>query len=179
MLDERQASLRMADGRQALFAELYDRLKVLASRQKSRGGVQAMMCTTELVHETYLRIGDKDDRFAGPAQFFAYAARAMRHILTDAARCRIQPKRGGDQVRVDIGDPAVDAVYVDPHLALMLDAALNDLAREDSRAAQVVELHYFAGLEMDQVADLLHIATRTVDRDWRYARAFLAARANE
>ena len=101
----------------------------------------------------------------------------MRHILTDAARRRMQPKRGGDQARLMLSDPAVDSVLVDPQLALQLDEALVALEREDARAAQVVELHYFAGLELQQVADTLGVARRTADRDWRYARAFLAARS--
>ena len=176
MLDE-QAIVPTIEQNEPMFVGLYDRLKVMASRQRSRRG-HATMSTTELVHEAYLRMGD-GDRFEEPAQFFAYAARALRHILTDEARRRLQPKRGGDQVRVDLSDLVVDLACVDPHVALTLDAALNDLARDDARAAQVVELHFFAGLDMKQVADLLQIAPRTVDRDWRYARAFLAARANE
>jgi RNA polymerase sigma factor (sigma-70 family) len=68
-------------------------------------------------------------------------------------------------------------VQVDPQLALQLDDALNALEREDARAAQVVELHYFAGLDLQQVGETLGVARRTVDRDWRYARAFLAARS--
>ncbi|HZX90954.1 MAG TPA: ECF-type sigma factor [Rudaea sp.] len=160
-----------------IYADLYDRLKAMASRQRLRGGAPRTLCTTELVHEAYLRMGESNFRYEQTAQFFAYAARAMRHILTDAARRRMQPKRGGDQARLMLSDPAVDSVLVDPHLALQLDEALVALEREDARAAQVVELHYFAGLDLQQVADTLQIARRTADRDWRYARAFLAARA--
>ncbi len=160
-----------------IYADLYDRLKAMASRQRLRGGAPRTLCTTELVHEAYLRMGESNFRYEQTAQFFAYAARAMRHILTDAARRRMQPKRGGDQARLMLSDPAVDSVLVDPQLALQLDEALVALEREDARAAQVVELHYFAGLDLQQVADTLQIARRTADRDWRYARAFLAARA--
>jgi RNA polymerase sigma factor (TIGR02999 family) len=165
-------------GADPAFIGLYDRLKALASRQRLRGGSPKTLCTTELVHETYLRMGEANFRTGQHAQFFAYAARAMRHILTDAARRRAQPKRGGDQTRLTLTGPAVDAVHVDSELALQLDEALVALEREDPRAARVVELHYFAGLDMRQVADTLNIARRTVDRDWRYARAFLAARAS-
>ncbi|MEO6688509.1 MAG: ECF-type sigma factor, partial [Dokdonella sp.] len=87
----------------------------------------------------------------------------------------IQPKRGGDQARLELSDPQVDSVNIDPELALELDDALKALEREDPRAAQVVELHYFAGLDLQQVADSLGVGRRTIDRDWRYARAFLAA----
>ena len=174
-----QASLAAANGNvDPVFSGLYDRLKALASRQRLRGGAPRTLCTTELVHETYLRMGEASFHTGQHAQFFAYAARAMRHILTDAARRRAQPKRGGDQVRLTLTGPAVDAVQIDSELALQLDEALGALEREDPRAAQVVELHYFAGLDMKQVADSLNIARRTVDRDWRYARAFLAARSS-
>jgi RNA polymerase sigma factor (TIGR02999 family) len=161
----------------SIYSDVYQRLKALASRQRLRGGAPRTLCTTELVHETYLRMGESNFRYQQAGQLFAYAARAMRHILTDAARRRLQPKRGGDRARVTLGDTAVEAVQVDPQLALQLDDALNALEREDARAAQVVELHYFAGLDLQQVGETLGVARRTVDRDWRYARAFLAARS--
>jgi len=162
-----------------MFSSVYANLKMLANRQRARSGSPRTMCTTELVHETYLRIGKANYRQQKPAQFFAYAARAMRHILTDAARRRMQVKRGGDQVRVDLDDPAVGGSLVESGLALQLDRALAELERDDARAAQVVELHFFAGLDLQQVADILGIARRTVDRDWRYARAALAAYAED
>ncbi len=162
----------------ALFDEVYDRLKAMAGRQRARNGAPQTLGTTELVHELYVRMVAGDEkRFANPTQFFAYAARAMRHILIDAARGRLQLKAGGDQLRLALTDPAVDAVNIDPQQALQLDAALNALEADDARAAQVVELHYFAGLSMERVAELLGVARRTVDRDWQYARAFLAAHA--
>lgn len=157
----------------ALFTEVYARLKAMAHRELGRGA-GATVGTTELVHELYLKIGnDPQRRFAEPAQFFCYAARAMRHILVDRARHRMRFKAGGDQHRLALTDPAVDVVVLEPALALMLDQALDALAREQPRAAQVVELHWFAGLGLEQVAQLLGVVRRTVDRDWRYARAFL------
>lgn len=162
-----------------LFSDIYRRLKAMASRHRFRSGEPNTLCTTELVHEAYLRVGDMDHRFSHEAQFFAYAARAMRHILTDAARRRVQPMRGGDLARVNLGDPAALSVEVDPELALQLDDALLALEREDARAAQIVELHYFSGLDLQHVAKVLGLNRRTVSRDWNYARAFLAARAEE
>ena len=76
-----------------------------------------------------------------------------------------------------LGDPQVDSIHLDPQLALQLDYVLTALEREDPRAARVVELHYFAGLDLRQVAELLGLGRRTVDRDWRYARAFLGSLA--
>ncbi len=160
----------------ALFDEVYDRLKAMAGRQRARSGAPLTLGTTELVHELYLRMvraGEK--RFEDPVQFFAYAARAMRNILIDAARSRGQLKAGGDQLRVSMTDPAVGAVEIDSARAIQLDSALKLLEAEDARAARVVELHYFAGLSLQQIADLLGVVRRTVDRDWRYARAFLMA----
>jgi RNA polymerase sigma factor (TIGR02999 family) len=159
------------------FIDLYGRLKAMASRQRLRGGAPKTLCTTELVHEAYLRMGESDNRFEKEAQFFAYAARAMRHILADAARRRVQPKRGGDQARLELSDPVVESVHVDPQLALQVDDALTALEQKDPRAALVVELHYFAGLDLQQVSETLGVGRRTVDRDWRYARAFLAVLA--
>ena len=162
----------------SVFIDVYDRLKAMASRQRLRDGSPATLCTTELVHEAYLRMGNADYRYKHEAQFFAYAARAMRHVLTDAARRRLQPKRGGDLARLALTHPAAEAVHVDPQMALQLDEALQALEKEDVRAAQVVELHYFAGLDMSQIAKCLGVTRRTIDRDWRYARAFLVERSD-
>lgn len=163
---------------EAMFAEVYDRLKAMASRRRRAGDAPMSLNTTELVHEAYLRMSsDKPLAFAAPAQFFAYAARAMRHILVDAARERAQLKAGGGQLRLSLTDPAVGAVGVDPLLALELDAGLTALEKHDERAARVLELHYFAGLPIETVAELVGISERTAHRDWRFARAFLAARA--
>ena len=160
----------------ALFVEVYDRLKAMAGRQRARGALAPTMGTTELVHELYLRMEQsRAPNFADSIQFFAYAARAMRSILVDLARQRQQIKKGGGQLRVALDDPAASAVEIDASLALSLDAGLRALQLEDARAARVVELHFFAGLPLDKVAELLGVGSRTVDRDWRYARAFLAS----
>lgn len=135
--------------------------------------------TTELLHEAYLRVGDQDSRFDKSVQYFAYVSRTMRHILSDAARKQLQPKRGGDQIRLTLDDPAVGMLQTNLQMALDLDAALNNLVEDDARAAQVVELHYFCGLELQHIAEILNIARRTVDRDWRYARAFLASQTQQ
>ncbi|MEO8670761.1 MAG: ECF-type sigma factor [Tahibacter sp.] len=158
-----------------IFRDVYERLKKMASRQRLRGEQQTLS-TTELVHETFLRMDDAKFAYQDSAEFFAYAARAMRHILTDAFRRRLQLKRGGNQFRLDMDDPAVAALEVSPQLALQLDDALGALQREFPRASKVVELHYFAGVEMQNIAELLGVDRRTLHRDWCYARAFLAAR---
>ena len=160
----------------ALFEAVYDRLKAMASRQLARGG-SGTLDTTALVHEAFLRFeGPGTLSFEHSAQFFAYAARAMRHILVDRARARARQKSGGEWLRVTFtanadAQPALD----NADEVLALDEALRQLEATDARAAQVVELRYFAGLPPAQVATILQLTRRTVDRDWRFARAFLHA----
>jgi len=159
-----------------LFNAVYDRLKAMASRQLSRGA-PGTLDTTALVHELYLRFDrDRDLAFEHPAQFFAYAARAMRHLLADRARARLRLKAGGEWMRTTLGTDAGDALAItNAEQALALDEALTRLEQDDARAARVVELRYFAGLPAERIAELLQLTRRTVDRDWRYARAFLHA----
>lgn len=159
----------------ALFGRVYAQLKSMAHRELGRASDQTLQ-TTGLVHELYLKLcAGRELEFAGAGQFFSYAARAMRHILLDRAYHRMRVKVGGNATHVDLTDPCVEQAAVRPQLALQLDAALNALEAADTRAARVVELHYFAGLGFDQVAQLVGISRRTVDRDWRFARAFLVA----
>jgi RNA polymerase sigma factor (TIGR02999 family) len=162
----------------AAFAQVYERLKAMASRRVPAHG--ATLQTTAVVHELYLRMqSGRDLGFATPAQFFAYAARAMRHLLCDRARDRLRLRAGGDWQRqpLDAADPQL--VIDDASEAVALDDALRALERVNMRAAEVVELHYFAGLTMVQIADLLSLDRRTVQRDWAFSRAFLHARLGE
>lgn len=156
-----------------LFTAVYDDLRRLARRQR---GPNDTLETTALVHELYLRLAEGEcPLFAEPRQFFAYAARAMRHLLIDRARRRLREKSGGGRVRVDL-EVAADVAGLDAREALELDDALRRLEAEDSRCAQVVELHYFGGLTLERVAELLAVTPRTVNRDLQFARAFLRAR---
>jgi len=97
----------------------------------------------------------------------------MRHLLSDRARDRLRLRAGGDQARITLTGGDMQLAIDSAEQALALDAALESLALADARAAQVLELHYFAGLTVKQIADTLQLATSTVDRDWRFARAFL------
>lgn len=162
----------------ALFQDMYARLKAMAGRQRNRAGGPKSVSTTEVVHELYLRMCDERNlEFGHELEFFAYAARAMRHLLVDLARRRLSLKDGGDLFRIAFTDPAVAGVSIEPAMALELDAALSALQADAPRAAQVVELHYFAGLPFPRVAEVLGLSARTVDRDWMYARAFLSTHA--
>lgn len=157
----------------ALFSEVYERLKAMAGRQLARGA-RGTLDTTGLVHDLYLRIGTNDGlAFDHPNQFFTYAARAMRHLLADRARDRLRQRAGGDWVRTTLTGSDYRLAIDSAEQALALDEALHRLAIEDARAARVVELICFAGLDQDQAADALGLARRTVGRDWRFARAFL------
>lgn len=161
---------------QTLFADVYSRLKAVAGKQRVRAGAPVTYSTTEIVHELYLRMcTERSLHFERELEFFSYAARAMRHFLIDLARKRMSIKDGGDLRRVAMTDPMVGAVSVEPALALELDTAMQALHADSERAAQVLELHYFAGLSLDRVAEITGRSPRTVDRDWQYARAFLAA----
>jgi RNA polymerase sigma factor (TIGR02999 family) len=157
----------------AMFDAVYVRLKAMAGRQLAQGASAASLDTTALVHDLYLRVSaNRELAFDHPAQFFAYAARSMRHLLRDRARDRLRQCAGGGWARVTLtGNEAL--VISSAEQAVALDEALEHLAKSDARAAQVVELRYFAGLSLEQVAEMLGLTRRTIDRDWRFARAFL------
>jgi RNA polymerase sigma factor (TIGR02999 family) len=156
-----------------LFDAVYQRLKAMAGRRLAQRG-QDTLETTALVHELYLRMSTgRELAFEHPAQFFSYAARAMRHLLADRARDRMRQRAGGDWVRVTLTGGNELVAIESAEQALALDAALDRLLEADARAAEVLQLHYFAGLTIEQIATTLDVARSTVDRDWRFARAFL------
>lgn len=153
----------------ALFTAVYDDLHGRA-RLLARGA-GATLSATVLVHEAYLKLAGRDLALNDKAHFFALAARAMRQILLNGARDRAAQKRGGDLVAVtlDSAIPAVDS-GVD---VVALDQGLQRLAAIDARMAQVVDMHFFAGLGFAEIGELLGVCERTIARDWRAARALL------
>jgi len=163
-------------GTDALFVDVYQRLKAMAARQlaaRPRGTLD----TTALVHELYLRLGDRAElQFGGHAQFFAYAARAMRHLRGERARDRLRQKAGGGWVAVTLRPEDERLALASAQETLALEQALEQLEQVDARAARVVELRYFAGLPLEQIAASYGLTRRTIDRDWRFARAFLHER---
>jgi RNA polymerase sigma factor (TIGR02999 family) len=165
----------------AFFARVYDELRSIA-HARMRGEPAGMsLQTTELVHEAYLRLrpeggGEWDSR----GQFFAAAAQAMRRILIDRARARGSVKRGGDaegrpaaKLSLDLEEVAALADEQDPEMILALDRAIERLAAQDERAAQVVRLRFWAGLSNEEVAETMETSTRTVLRIWAFARVWL------
>jgi RNA polymerase sigma factor (TIGR02999 family) len=127
-----------------------------------------------LVHEAYLRLVDQRDvRWTGRGHFYAIAAQSMRRVLVDHARGRAAAKRGAAAERVTLSGVAVSPNQPDLDV-LWLNAALDELARLDERQAKIVELRYFAGLSVDEVAEVMSISPATVKREWSTARVWLA-----
>lgn len=164
------------DNADELFAQVYQRLKAMASRHLA-GRERGTLNTTAVVHELYLRMGGREGvNFREQRQFFAYAARAMRHLLADSARARMRQRAGGGWLSVTLDGLEDELAIASAEQALLLEDALSDLARLDPRAARIVELRYFAGLSLEQVADALELSRTSVVRDWRFARSFLHER---
>jgi RNA polymerase sigma factor (TIGR02999 family) len=157
----------------ALIPLVYRELRRIAARARRRERAHDTLQTTALVHEAYLRLVDQRNvRWQNRAHFFAVAAQAMRRLLVDRARRRHAAKRGAGAEVVsltEIGDwPAVVRLDV-----LALDEALTRLAEFDPRQSRVVELLCFAGLTVDETAEVLKISERTVHREWAVAKTWL------
>ncbi len=152
---------------------IYEELRAIAHRQLGGEQGNQSIQTTELVHETYLKLVD-DSRVTqrGRAYFYGAAARAMRQILVDAARKRNSAKRGGGISVVTLDD---DASAVTAYAAELvdLDDALSELAKHNPRQAHVVECRYFGGLDVEETAAALDVSARTVKSDWALAKAWL------
>lgn len=130
---------------------------------------------TALVHDAYLRLVDSDVSFANRAHFFALAARVMRRVLVDHAKARSRQKRGGDAVRVTLDTKQAIAERVDAPIEA-LESALQELESLDVRKARTVELHFLAGLTYEEIAEVLEVSRPTVQRDLRFAKAWLHQR---
>jgi RNA polymerase sigma factor (TIGR02999 family) len=168
---------RAAAGSRSAAAELlpivYDELRALAQRELAREPAGLTLQATALVHEAYLRLGASPDaQWQNRRHYFGAAAIAMRRILVERARRKAGPKQGGDRARVPL-DHAEPAAADEPIDWLALDGALAALEHHDPALAELVSLRYFAGLSVDQAAAALGLSPRTIDRDWRVARAFL------
>ena len=157
-----------------LFERHYQELRQLARARLSGGGRNTLLDTTSLVHESFLRLAGFDAHaFPDRARFFVYAAKVMRSVIVDIARQRQSLRRGGDAVVVSDDVELENVAAAGEEQILRLDEALQQLAQRDARMAQVVELRYFAGLEMGDIAEVLGISRATAQRDWDVARAFL------
>jgi RNA polymerase sigma factor (TIGR02999 family) len=161
-----------AEALRTLFSSVYDELKRLAHRQLA-ASPNPTINTTGLVHEAYLKlINPQGLRLNDRGHFFATAARAMRQIVVDHARRRLADKRGNAVQAVTLDDQ-ISADALEPMQLVHLDDALGRLQQLEPRLAELVEMRFFAGLSVEQVAELREVAPRTVIRDWRRARAYL------
>lgn len=158
-----------------LLPLVYDELRKLAQARMSRQPSGHTLQATALVHEAYLRvIGDAGANWDGRGHFFAAAAQAMRNILVERARRHGRLKHGGDRRRVELVDDAAITLQTSSTDILALDDALQKLQATDERKAQIVQLRYFAGLPIEDIAALLDVSVRTIEREWRFARAWLS-----
>jgi len=155
---------------------LYDELRALAASYFTSRRRDHTLQPTAVVNEAYVRlVGNSELEARDRTHFFNIAAKAMRHVLADHARRRRAEKRGGGAARVtlaglDVEDPDRPFDASDVH------EALDELAAIDERRARVVELRFFGGLTIEQVAESLGVTTRTIDKDWRFAKAWLRDR---
>jgi RNA polymerase sigma factor (TIGR02999 family) len=132
--------------------------------------------TTDLVHEAYIRLSKNPDyEWQNPRHFFGAAALAMRQILVDRARHRRAHKRGGDRVRIDLITMPDQSAPLSAEAILTLHKALERMQAASPDVAEVVLLHFFAGLSLPEIASAMDLSLRTVERRWRTARAWLSA----
>ncbi len=158
----------------ALMAAIYDELRRLAVGHMRGERDNHTLQPTAVVHEAYLRLIDqRNTDWSDRAHFFAVASRVIRRILVDHARARDAEKRGGSRRALPISevDPAAPDAAVD---LVALDDALRQLGDIDERQARIVEMRFFGGLTLEEIARALDVGRRTVDRDWSVARAWLA-----
>jgi RNA polymerase sigma factor (TIGR02999 family) len=154
-----------------IFEFVYDDLKRIARRHLRSSDSHVTLSTTELVHESFLKLRTSP-KFTDSAHFFGSAARAMREVLVDFARRLRTQKRGGFYRRISLSD-AEGALEVQLDEMLALDSALDRLSAIDPRLTQIVELRFFCGLPEQEIARILGVTTRTVERGWLKARIIL------
>lgn len=155
---------------------LYQDLRQIARSRLRAHQPLTLLDTTALVHESFLRLAkvgrvDVVDR----SHFLAYAARVMRSVIVDLVRQKQAERRGGDQVHVTLNTDVAGSVANSEDDVLRISEALDELARVDARAVQVVEMRYFAGMTENEVAEALGVTDRTVRRDWEKAKLLLQA----
>jgi len=156
-----------------LIPLVHRELHHLAKRYLRRERAGHTLQTTALVNEAYLHLVDCGNvQWQNRAHFFAVAARVMRQILVDYARGRRSDKRGGEELHVAL-DEAAEVPQARSVDLIALDDALQSLARIDLRKSRVVEMRFFAGLTLDEIAEVFKVSSRTVSRDWELAQAWL------
>ena len=161
------------EAKDRLIPLVYEELRAMARAALGRERPGHSLQATDIVHESYMRLVATSDRsWEGRRHFFFAAAEAMRRVLIEHARARTRVKRGGRRVRVDLSSVDLAADH-DLETVVALDDAICRLEKEDTQAAEVVRLRFYAGLNVEETAEAMQISERTVKRDWAYARAWL------
>jgi RNA polymerase sigma factor (TIGR02999 family) len=160
------------DALEALTPLVYDELKRLANRALRGERNRQTLQPTALVHEAYLALVNAGVDWRDRTHFFALAARLMRRILVNAAHARRTGKRGGDAINVTLDEDVLVGEENDERV-LALHESIEVLAQSDRRKAEVLELHYFGGLTYEEMAAALDVSTSTLDRELRFAKAWL------
>ena len=164
-----------AGATEKLLPLVYEELRLLAAQKMSQEQPGQTLQATALVHEAYIRlVGAEAQNWSGRGHFFAAAAEAMRRILIENARRKQSLKRGGGHQRIDMDEafPA-DCSSVSSDDLVALDEALKKFSERDKPKAELVKLRYFAGLTVEQAAEIMGISAATAKRHWAYARAWL------
>ncbi len=152
---------------------VYDDLRGLARMQLGHAAPNHTLDPTAIVHEVFIKLVDRQDiDWRGKSHFYAVSAKAMRHILVDYAREKAALKRGGDRQRIPLADDLALSTHRDEDV-LALDEALNVLAEIDEQRARLVELRFFGGMTVKEVAAVLGIAERTIGKQWAATRLWL------
>lgn len=152
---------------------VYSRLHDMAEDQLRREGPGHTLQPTALVNEVYLKLSNQHGPWRNRSHFYAIAAQAMRRVLVDHARARDSKKRGDGKRPVALPEDALATSQKEVDL-LALDESLQRLARVDAESARVVEMRFFAGMEVESIAEFMGVSERTVRRHWVYAKAWLA-----
>jgi RNA polymerase sigma factor (TIGR02999 family) len=176
------AAIEQGDPQSAeqLLPLVYTELRKLAAQRLAHEAPGQSLQATALVHEAYLRLVDVEtvQHWDSRGHFFAAAAEAMRRILIEKARRRKRLKRGGDRRRVELVDRGLS--YAEPvEEVIAIDEVLGQLAREDPQAAELIKLHFFAGLAIEDAAEIVGFSRSTAYEHWAYARAWLHRRLGE
>jgi RNA polymerase sigma factor (TIGR02999 family) len=170
------AEIETAGPRRAseLLPLVYDELRALARARMAHEAPGQTLQATSLVHEAYLRlVGDADPGWNGRGHFFGAAARAMRRILVEGARRKARLKHGGGHERVPLEEAEVEGPHAVEGDVLAVEEAVQRLEASDPRKGEIVNLRYFAGLTNEQTARALDLSVGTIEREWRFIRAWL------
>ena len=163
-------------GSDELFSAIYEELRAIAGAWWRQQSPDHTLQPTAVVHDAYIKIASGPVNVQDENHFRSLAARAMRQVLVSHARKRAADKRGGADLRRVTLSGIGDSGELDASDLLDLDAAMDELGGLEPRYASIVEMRYFAGMSVEQVADVLGVSSRTVFADWRHARAWLARR---